>query len=92
MKSEQLELLTAIADKYYDGHLTIMKFTTNWRIKFGTPNGRDEIAEMVEGKTFEEVYMKIMLVVVVNQLYKKQNENNLRLVSRQRQNKKTKNI
>lgn len=25
-----------IADKYYDGHFTLLKFTTNWRFCFGT--------------------------------------------------------
>lgn len=31
-------VLIDLADKYADGHLTIMKFTTNWRICFSTPN------------------------------------------------------
>jgi hypothetical protein len=38
----------------FDGHLTIMKFTTNWRVGFGTPSDHAEIADMCVGKTFEE--------------------------------------
>lgn len=50
-----LELLKKIADEKHDGHFTVMKFTSNWRVSFGyTPNDRDMINEMPEGKTFEE--------------------------------------
>ncbi len=42
----------------FDGHLTIMKFTTNWRVGFGTPRydcgDPDDISHMPMGKTFEE--------------------------------------
>jgi hypothetical protein len=53
MKST-LRVLQMIADKHYDGHLTIMKFTTNWRIGFTTPNTRDEISAFSHGKTLDE--------------------------------------
>jgi hypothetical protein len=26
-----------IADEFYDGHFTVFKFTTEWRVGFGTP-------------------------------------------------------
>lgn len=47
--------LIDVAKRMYDGHITIMRFTRNWRIAFGTPLGddiRDEIALMAEGPTF----------------------------------------
>lgn len=34
---ELLKKIEEVADKYHDGHFTIMKFTTNWRACFGTP-------------------------------------------------------
>jgi hypothetical protein len=36
----------------YDGHLTILKFSTNWRIGFRTPADREEIGKLSEGETF----------------------------------------
>lgn len=46
--------LTAIADEHFDGHVTVMKFTTNWRVGFGTPMSRCDIDMMWESKTFSE--------------------------------------
>jgi hypothetical protein len=37
MTSELLKCLAAVAAKRSDGHVTIMKFTTNWRVAFYTP-------------------------------------------------------
>lgn len=31
-----LILVQAIADKFFDGHVTIMRFTTNWRVSLGS--------------------------------------------------------
>ena len=42
----------AIADNNFGGHFTVMKFTTNWRVGFGTPASRCDIDQMWEGKTF----------------------------------------
>jgi hypothetical protein len=50
----KLAQLKAIADRHFDGHVTIMKFTTNWRVGFGTPTWRCDIDRMWEGKTFNE--------------------------------------
>jgi hypothetical protein len=33
------EVMRRIADACFDGHVTIMKFTTNWRIEFGEQRG-----------------------------------------------------
>lgn len=46
------------AGRRFGGHLTILKFTTNWRVGYGTPNDdghvRDSIELMPEGKTLRE--------------------------------------
>jgi hypothetical protein len=58
--SEWLEALTKRAVEICDGHLTIMRFTGNWRVGFGTLNSDDyvshrmAIAQMPAGKTFAE--------------------------------------
>lgn len=46
--------LKIVADKHFGGHVTIMKFTTNWRVGFGTPMYRCDIDQMWEGSTFTE--------------------------------------
>jgi hypothetical protein len=59
-KAELMQTLEEIANAEFDGHFTVMKFTTNWRVCFGTvmeansfePGDKDH--EMCEGKTFEE--------------------------------------
>lgn len=49
-----IEYAEKFAAKHSDGHFTIMKFTTNWRVSFSTPNDREEIAEMAVAPTLEE--------------------------------------
>jgi hypothetical protein len=49
---ELMRQLEAVAAALFDGHLTIMRFTTNWRVGFGTPSERDEIEAMPAGHTF----------------------------------------
>ena len=46
--------LERVAREHFDGHLTIMRFTGNWRIGFGTPEDRFDIGEMPVGRSFEE--------------------------------------
>ena len=46
--------LVETADKNFDGHLTVMKFTTNWRVGFVTPADRDGIADLPAANTFAE--------------------------------------
>lgn len=50
--AQLMSLLEAQAKSLRDGHLTILRFTTNWRIGFGTPSDRDDIAKAAEGPTF----------------------------------------
>ncbi len=59
--AESMRRLVEMADQHHDGHVTILKFTTNWRIAFGTiewkpdlPEWRDAIAAMPVGRTFAE--------------------------------------
>jgi hypothetical protein len=49
-----LDELEARAIAEADGHFTIMRFTTNWRVVLGTPDGREDIEQMAEGKTLAE--------------------------------------
>ena len=63
-KINYLDMFKVIADKQFDGHYTIMKFTTNYRVAFGTLHAndydelREAISEMAEGKTLEEACKK----------------------------------
>lgn len=47
-----------IANKEYDGHFTLLKFTTNWRCSFGTVSDFMEIQSMCCGDTMEEAILK----------------------------------
>lgn len=64
MELTQFDLLKTYADKYYGGHFTVMKFTTNYRVAFGTIHAnnyselREEIKGMAEGKTLESACKK----------------------------------
>jgi hypothetical protein len=52
---ELLASLIERANNNHDGHLTIMKFTTNWRVGFFTPNDRGDIKCLAGvGQTFSE--------------------------------------
>lgn len=53
--------LMGLAERLADGHLTILKFTTNWRIEFGTIawdtdliEWRETIEKMPVGSTFSK--------------------------------------
>lgn len=57
MNEEDAELwnrLVEMANKVSDGHLTVMKFKTNWRVGFFTPNERKDLDLMPVGKTFAD--------------------------------------
>lgn len=55
---EKMDKVIEIANKKYDGHFTLMKFTTNWRFIFGTIDNREEIKYMESAKTLDEVLDK----------------------------------
>ena len=46
--------LVDVAREHHDGHVTIMRFTTSWRVGFSTPSDRFDIGRMSSGATFEE--------------------------------------
>lgn len=60
-----------IAEAHHDGHLTIMRFTTDWRVGFGTVSDRlgdgseglhhPEIKAMSWGRTLEEALRKAII-------------------------------
>lgn len=50
----KLQKLVDIADKEYDGHFTLMKFTTNWRCCFGTVDDLMKSYYMACGETMDE--------------------------------------
>lgn len=56
-----LEQLENYANKYYDGHYTILKFTTNWKVGFGTVNERDQIDKLEGFKTLKEAIVNCLL-------------------------------
>jgi hypothetical protein len=49
-----LAKLSRVAREQFDGHLTVMRFTPNWRIAFGESASRSDIDAMPLGKTFAE--------------------------------------
>ena len=51
---ELMHRLEAAADALFDGHVTIMRFTTNWRVGFHTPFDYFDIQTMAVGRTFAE--------------------------------------
>lgn len=53
-----LEQLIEIANRDFDGHFTLLKFTTNWRCCFGTVSDYDYVQQMAAGKTMEEAIQR----------------------------------
>jgi hypothetical protein len=49
-----LKIAEEIARSHFDGHLTIMRFTTHWKVMFGTPAHRDEIKRLPYFLTLRE--------------------------------------
>lgn len=49
-----LKQLEGCANLKGDGHYTIMKFTTNYRVAIGTVESRDEIEKMSVGTTLQD--------------------------------------
>lgn len=53
MNENLLDVIETIAENF-DGHFTIMGFTTGVRVSFGTPNSKEEIASMSFGHDISE--------------------------------------
>jgi hypothetical protein len=60
-----LKIAELIARTRYDGHLTIMRFTTHWKAMFGTPNldidGRVEVRRLKGFPTLEQALKQLIL-------------------------------
>lgn len=52
-----LNIADQIAKERYDGHYTLLRFTTNWRFCFGTITGRADIERMTSGATMIDAVM-----------------------------------
>ena len=55
---ETYRVIETIANEWFDGHFTLLRFTTNWRLVFGTPTVSDleqvPVALLPVGETLEE--------------------------------------
>lgn len=58
LRLELLKQAEEIAKEKYDGHFTLMRFTTNWRFCFGQPYDYNEIQAMAGGKTMIEAIQR----------------------------------
>lgn len=52
--SKAIDKLARLADILRDGHYTIYKFTTNYRVSLGTIQDPDDIKLMAEGRSLSE--------------------------------------
>jgi hypothetical protein len=57
---ETLLKLQKIANKHFNGHLIILKFTTNWRIGNYSSFDREDISKLASGETFDEAAIKYL--------------------------------
>jgi len=53
-----------LAQQHQDGHLTIMRFTTGWKVMLGTPvldlyHGRPEVDRLEQYETLEEALAEL---------------------------------
>lgn len=55
-----LVALRSIAASRADGHYTIMKFTTNYRVGLGTVSSEEDIKKMAEGETLIEAIKNLI--------------------------------
>lgn len=67
MQNEILRLAETVAKERYNGHFTLLRFTTNWRFCFDTiefssdpKEWRENINKMYEGKTMESAILKAL--------------------------------
>lgn len=62
-----LEMAEFRAEQNFDGHLTIMRFTTGWKATFGTPDldsgfGRVQVADLTPYLTLREALRALLHV------------------------------
>ncbi|MCL4386442.1 MAG: hypothetical protein M1326_09070 [Cyanobacteria bacterium] len=59
-------ILEEMAKKQADGHITILKFTTDWKVAFSTPDfdsgdGREQISKLKNYDTLEEAIKDLLI-------------------------------
>jgi transcriptional regulator with XRE-family HTH domain len=59
-QDELIEKLTQLANILTDGHYTICKFTTNYRVSLGTPTEREHFDNMADGQTLNEAIKNLL--------------------------------
>lgn len=62
-ENTSIEKLAGLAAIVADGHYTICKFTTNYRVGLGTPADREFIDKMAVGSTIEEAISNLLAKV-----------------------------
>ncbi len=60
MNEQQIfRVLRLLAENCFDGHFTVMKFTTEWRISLGKhPDNRGDIEKMPVGASLLDAFVK----------------------------------
>jgi hypothetical protein len=54
-------VIQVIGEELFSGHFTIMKFTTNWRVSFGSqPQSHEDIQAMASGNTLMAAFVKAL--------------------------------
>lgn len=76
--SDLLGVIEKIAEKYFNGHFTILSFTTGFKAMFGTPNldsgtGRQEVLTLKPASSLEEALINLILDFLKNDLFFNQN-------------------
>ena len=73
VEKEVLDSIVHIANRCFDGHFTLMKFTTNWRLSFGEQPFRENIPDssviinrMPVGDTLEIAYLNAIGSLTIN--------------------------
>lgn len=65
-KSDQelIDLLSTLAIVASDGHFTIMKFTTNWRVGLWTAESPEDIDRLTPGATLREAIGRLLIQIL----------------------------
>ena len=59
-----IELLAQLEDHAnlkYDGHYTVLKFTTGFKVSFGTITDREEIDSLVNYETLKKAIVNLLI-------------------------------
>jgi hypothetical protein len=61
-----MALAEKVANEKFGGHLTILKFTSHWKVAFGTPNldgtgGRSDVAKLTGSSSLKEALISALV-------------------------------